>query len=81
MVKKPKVFNFSMIVAICCLISGVLLCGELVAYAIESNVPVNVIQITEQENEVEVEDEVHALVRNRLKLIQIFNLVTLIKFG
>ena len=69
--RRSTVFTFAMFMAILCLISGVLLCGELLDYAIESNTPVTSIDIADSGNEVSVDGEddedIHALVKTRIR--------------
>lgn len=73
--KRINMFLLSIIMGISCMISGVMLCGSLVTYAIESNIPVMTVNLAEEEDLVEVDEEIHVLVRERVKAIPKFNVV------
>ena len=45
--RQSKIFGFAMMMAICCLISGVLLCNELTKRTIEDRIPVEVIDVVD----------------------------------
>lgn len=63
--KKSKILVFAMIMAILCLISGVLLCGELLDFAIENKVPVTNIEVNGDDGT--ESDDIHALVKEKIK--------------
>lgn len=73
--KRINMFLLSIIMGISCMISGVMLCGSLVTYAIENNIPVTTVNIVEEEDLVEVDEDIHVLVRNRVKAEPKFNVV------
>ena len=61
-----------MVLSIACLISGVMLCGSLVAYAEKSSIPVASMSIVSPINEMEVDEEIYTIVRNRYNLVPSF---------
>ena len=63
--RQSKIFGFAMMMAICCLISGVLLCSELTKRTIEDRIPVEVIDVVDEV--LDLEEDMNVLVRNRIK--------------
>jgi len=76
-VNASSMMFFASIMAIACLISGVLLCSALVEYAENSSIPVATVNVVEPMNEVlvEEEEEIYTIVRERYQFNPSFKIV------